>query len=79
MTNELRQCEFFLLRYVADAVKEEFVNIGVGVIDPASGYADLRLTRDWRRVRCMDPAADIELLQAMESELRERMHAGGED
>ena len=26
---ELKQLEFFLLRYVPDAVKEEFVNIGL--------------------------------------------------
>ena len=26
---ERRQCEFFLLRYVPDAVKDEFVNVGV--------------------------------------------------
>ena len=30
---DLRKCEFFLLRYVPDAVKDEFVNIGVLVLD----------------------------------------------
>src|SRR5919198_4873047 len=30
----LKQCEFFLLRYVPDAVKDEFVNIGVLLVEP---------------------------------------------
>ncbi len=30
----------------------------------------MRLTRDWRRVRCLDPDVDIELLEALERDLR---------
>ena len=73
---DLKQCEFFLLRYVPDAVKDEFVNIGVVLIGPGTGsagyagYVDLRLTKDWSRVKCIDPAADIEMLEAMEAEIR---------
>jgi hypothetical protein len=68
-----RQLEFFLLRYVPDAVKDEFVNIGVVMIEPAAdgaGFADVRFTRDWRRVRCLDPQADIEMLEAIERDIR---------
>ena len=54
----MKQCEFFLVRYAPDAVKNEFVNVGVAVLD-SDGFADVRMTRDWRRVRCLDPAADI--------------------
>src|SRR4051812_12879173 len=74
---ELKQCEFFLLRYVPDAVKNEFVNIGVVLTSP-EGDAEFRMTHDWSRVRCVDPAADIDMLQAVETELRERLSAGGE-
>src|SRR4051794_21166246 len=75
---ELKECEFFLLRYVPDAVKDEFVNIGVVLMGPNVGgipglYADLRLTKDWSRVKCVDPAADIEMLEAMEAEIREQL------
>jgi hypothetical protein len=68
-----RQLEFFLLRYVPDAVKDEFVNIGLVMVEPGangSGFADVRFTRDWRRVRCLDPQADVEMLEAMEQEIR---------
>src|ERR1700751_1727591 len=69
----LRNLEFFLLRYVPDAVKDEFVNIGVVMLEPGAngaGFADVQFTRDWRRVRCLDPQADVEMLEALERELR---------
>jgi len=68
-----RQLEFFLLRYVPDAVKDEFVNIGVVMTEPGAngtGFADVRFTHDWRRVRCVDPQADIEMLEALERDIR---------
>ena len=72
------QCEFYLLRYVPDAVKNEFVNIGVMLRE--AGRAEttrVKLTRDWSRVRCVDPDADTGLLEAMEAELAERVRDGG--
>jgi hypothetical protein len=70
---ERKQLEFFLLRYVPDAVKDEFVNIGVVMVEAGTngaGFADVRFTRDWRRVRCLDPQADVEMLEALEREIR---------
>ena len=69
MVDGRKQLEFFLLRYSPDPVKDEFVNVGVAVLD-AAGTADVRMTHDWRRVKCLDPAADIEVLEALESDLR---------
>ena len=80
--SERRGCEFQLLRYVPDAVRNEYVHIGVilrerateddsGKVEP--GKVEVRFTRDWRRVRCLDPDADTALLEGMESELRRRL------
>ncbi len=72
----LRKLEFFLLRYVPDAVREEFANIGVVVLESeakGSSFADVRFTQDWRRVHCLDRDADIEMLQAMEREIRDHL------
>ena len=33
----------------------------------------MRLTRDWRRVRCLDPQVDIEMLQALEDDMRREL------
>jgi Protein of unknown function (DUF3037) len=76
---ERRACEFHLLRYVPDAVRNEYVHIGVILREQGSGEGAgslepprVQFTRDWRRVRCLDPQADTALLEAMESELRRR-------
>jgi len=71
-------CEFQLLRYVPDAVRNEYVHIGVILRDAGSPHAEVRFTRDWRRVRCLDPDADTALLEGMESELRRRLGEGME-
>jgi len=68
---ERRQVEFFLLRYVPDAVKDEFVNIGVVMVEAGgSGFAEVRFTRDWQRVQRIDPQADFEMLAALERDIR---------
>ncbi len=72
--HQRRNCEFQLLRYVPDAVRNEFVHIGVLLREQGdAGGLALRFTRDWRRVRCLDPDADTALLESMESELRQRL------
>ncbi len=74
--NVRRACEFRLLRYVPDAVRNEYVHIGVILREQGSeAPAQVRFTRDWRRVRCLDPEADTGLLEGMESELRMRFEA----
>ncbi|GGH01686.1 DUF3037 domain-containing protein [Silvibacterium dinghuense] len=72
-------CEFFLVRYVPDPIRGEFVNIGVLLREagrPES--ATVRFTRDWSRVRCIDPEADTEMLEALEGELRQRLTEEGQ-
>jgi hypothetical protein len=72
--NQRRMCEFQLLRYVPDAVRNEYVHIGVILREQGSEEpAEVRFTHDWRRVRCLDPEADTALLEGMESELRQRL------
>jgi hypothetical protein len=92
-----RECAFQLLRYVPDAVRNEYVHIGVilrdtgtadesGKVEPGKvepgrvgpGRVEVRFTRDWRRVRCLDPDADTALLEGMESELRRRLQEGAD-
>jgi DUF3037 family protein len=65
---EKRKLEYFLLRYSPDAVKEEFVNIGLIMSEletNGSAFADVRFTKDWSRVHCLDPQADIAALEAV--------------
>lgn len=71
--SELRKLEFFVLRYVPDAVKDEFVNVGVMMVEAGGngpGFADIRMTKDWRRVQCLDPQADVEWLASLEKDIQ---------
>jgi len=76
--NLRRECEFQLLRYVPDALRNESVQIGVILREQGSAHAEVRFTRDWRRVRCLDPDADTALLEGMESEWQRRLEADPE-
>lgn len=79
--NNLLPCDFFLIRYVPDPVRNEFVNIGV-MLRPLGTGAEgapgrphdpvVRFTRDWARVRCIDQDADIAMLEGIEAEMRRR-------
>jgi hypothetical protein len=58
------------------------VHIGVILREQGNGASAagpepilVRFTKDWRRVRCLDPEADTALLEGMESELRRRFQA----
>ena len=75
--NERQPFEFFVVRYVPDTVKNEFVNIGILLREAGRPESTVvRFTKDWARVRCIDPDADVALLEALETEVRRRL---GED
>lgn len=60
-------------------MKDEFVNIGIVLIAQGGDaeFADVRFTRDWKRVRCLDPEVDIEILEGIEREIKDRLVEGG--
>jgi hypothetical protein len=61
---------------VPDAVRNEYVHIGAILREQGSSEPALvRFTRDWRRVRCLNPEADTAVLEGMEGELRRRFQA----
>jgi len=70
---EKRKLEFFLLRYVPDAVKGEFVNFGLLALENGSegtSLVDVRFSKDWGRVQCLDPQVDLNVLEALQKEIR---------
>src|SRR3954447_13073098 len=73
-----KQLEFSLVHYIPNVVNGEFVNIGVILFDDDGGV-NLRFTHDWRRGRGLDPAADIETLEALESDLNAQLTRAGLD
>jgi hypothetical protein len=76
--NARKQCDFFLIRYVPDPVRNEFVNIGVLLREAGqSEQTVVRFTQDWARVRCVDPDLDVAMLEGLESELRGKLSEQG--
>jgi hypothetical protein len=73
--SELKQCSYFLVRYVPDVVKQEFINIGVLLFCPAEQFLDCVFSDDSRRLKRFHAQADTEffdLLQAhFEKQIRE--------
>jgi hypothetical protein len=75
-----RACQFYLLRYVPNIVRGEFVNLGVLLYDPADQrlYAP-RLLDNFRRIRRLHPWADLEVLAALERQIEEAAPAQPEE
>jgi hypothetical protein len=73
---EKRKLEFFLLRYVPNAVRGEFVNFGLVMLESGGdggGFAGVHFTTDWRRARCLDPGIDVEMLEALGRDVKQRL------
>jgi Protein of unknown function (DUF3037) len=67
---------YVVLRYTPNLVRNEWVNIGVLLFDPASGERRLRLIEDqeeFARVRRLHPAADEALLRGLRDDLEDRL------
>ena len=64
----LRPCAYHVVRYTPNLVRDEWVNIGILLFDPASGRLLQRLVEEpaeFARVRRLHPAADEELLRRL--------------
>ncbi len=73
---EKKEFEYFLVRYVGNVVREEFVNIGVVMVErggDGGGFAGVHFTGDWRRARALDPNVDTEVLEALGREVQKRL------
>jgi Protein of unknown function (DUF3037) len=55
MSDNPKQCDFLLMRYVPDPFKNELVNIGVMLLGRHEDFAGVRFTRDWSRVLGLIP------------------------
>ena len=74
----LQTCVYHVVRYQPNLIRDEWVNIGVLLLDPSSGRVRQRWleeSADFARLRRMHPAADEELLLRLPAEF-ERQFAG---
>jgi hypothetical protein len=76
----LKSCAYHVIRYMPNLVRDEWVNIGVLLFDPASGRMLRRMVEEpaeMARVRRLHPAADEALLRGLPEELDAQMAAPG--
>ncbi len=78
---EKRQLELYLLRLVPHALRDDFMTVGVVVMEPGGGFAEVRFTRDWKRVECFAPEIELEHLERLEAAVRAELKSirGRED
>lgn len=74
MTGEtrLKPCSYFVVRYAANLIRSEGVNIGVLLHCPEEHYLGCLFADDFRWVRRFDPRADLELLGELQRDFEEQ-------
>ena len=76
---EKRQLEILLLRLVPHALRDDFMTVGLVVLEDGhqpsavsrqDHFVEARFTRDWKRVACFAPDFEIEVLEQLEEVVR---------
>jgi hypothetical protein len=70
---EKRQLELYLLRFLPHALRDDFVTVGVLLLESDGGFAEVRFTRDWKMLQCLAPDVELEWFGMVEQEIRERL------
>jgi len=70
---EKRQLELYLLRFLPHALRDDFVTVGVLLLESDGGFAEVRFTRDWRMLQCVAPDVELEWFEMVEREIRGRL------
>lgn len=70
---EKRQLELFLLRFLPHALRDDFVTVGLLLLESDGGFAEVRFTRDVRMLHCVAPDVELEWFVMVEGEIRGRL------
>jgi len=77
--SELKECSYFLVRYVPDVTREEFINIGVFLSCPGQQFLDCVFSDDWRRINRFHEQADPEFLKDLQSHFKQEIEGHKHD
>lgn len=69
-------CAYRILRYIPNLMRDEHMNIGVLLHEPAGQRLELRLMEsesEFARLRRIHPTADLDLVRGLESEFRAQL------
>ncbi len=68
-----RQLELYLLRFLPHPLRDDFVTVGLLLLESDGGFADVRITRDWKMLQCLAPDVELEWFALVENEIRGRL------
>ncbi len=77
--SSLKECAVYLVQYMPDLVRGEFLNIGVFLYCPKEKYLGCLFTDDLRRVKRFHPQADLELLRELQSDFEQQIDDSGNE
>jgi hypothetical protein len=75
----LKECAYFLVRYVPDVVKQEFINIGLFLFCPAEQFLDCLFSDDFRRVNRFHDRADTQFLRELQAHFEQQIEEHEKD
>jgi DUF3037 family protein len=75
MANEqkLKECAFYVVHYVPDLARGEFLNIGLFLHSPEEKYLGCMFTDDLRRIKRLHPQADSDFLRELQQDFEEQI------
>jgi hypothetical protein len=79
MESKLKQCSYFLVRYVPDLVRDEALNIGLFLYSPEEKYLGCLFSDDFRRVKRFHPQADLEFLRELQDDFEQQIDRNESD
>lgn len=68
-----RHLELYLLRFMPHALRDDFVTVGFLLAESDGGFAEVRVTRDWKMLQCVAPDVELEWFELVEKEIRGRL------
>jgi Protein of unknown function (DUF3037) len=72
---EKRQLELYLLRFLPHVLRDDFVTVGLLLLESDGGFAEVRVTRDWRMLQCLAPDVELEWFEMVENEIRGKLES----
>lgn len=70
-----RQLELYLLRFLPHVLREDFLTVGLLLRESDGGFADVRMTHDWKMLQCVAPEVEQEWFELVEQEIRGRLES----
>lgn len=74
----MKPCAYRVLRYAPNVIRDEWFNVGILMLDPASKRLEARMIEsdsEFARLRRLHPTADLNVVRALQSEFNRQIAA----